>query len=87
MKELADLLSLDDRQVQMLLAKLEEAEFALALKGASDEVKQLFLRNMSTRGTLEVDTEGLLMGAPEEGAIAAARARMLELASEVQAEA
>jgi flagellar motor switch protein FliG len=44
-----DLILVDDRGFQKLLRKVETAELAIALKAASDEVKEKVFRNMSER--------------------------------------
>lgn len=48
-----DIVKLDDRAIQQILREVDSKELALALKGASDEVKQKIFRNMSERaGTM-----------------------------------
>jgi flagellar motor switch protein FliG len=44
-----DLLRLDTAGVQALLRAVEKDKLALALKGASEKIRELFLRNMSER--------------------------------------
>jgi flagellar motor switch protein FliG len=44
-----DLTRLDSAAIQTLLAKMDKKELALALKGASDPVKDFFFANMSAR--------------------------------------
>jgi flagellar motor switch protein FliG len=44
-----DLILVDDRGFQKLLRKVETAELAIALKAASDEIKDKVFRNMSER--------------------------------------
>ena len=46
-----DLAKLDGASVQMLLRRIEKEQLALALKGASDSVKNLFFGNMSERAS------------------------------------
>jgi flagellar motor switch protein FliG len=45
-----DLLKLDDRSIQLVLKDIDTKELALALRGASDEVRDKLLGNMSQRG-------------------------------------
>jgi flagellar motor switch protein FliG len=45
-----DLLELDDRTVQLVLKEVDSKDLALALRGASDDVKDRLLANMSQRG-------------------------------------
>ena len=44
-----DLLRIDPAGVQVLLRQIEKDQLAMALKGASDDVKELFFKNMSER--------------------------------------
>lgn len=44
-----DLLKLDDRAIQALLKEVDNSQWAVALKGASDEIKQKILGNLSQR--------------------------------------
>jgi flagellar motor switch protein FliG len=44
-----DLLKLDDRTIQLILKEVDQKDLALALRGASDEVKERILANMSQR--------------------------------------
>ncbi|NIS23985.1 flagellar motor switch protein FliG, partial [candidate division KSB1 bacterium] len=44
-----DIILVDDRGVQKLLRKVETMELAIALKAASEEVKEKIFKNMSER--------------------------------------
>lgn len=44
-----DLLKLDDKAIQSLLKEVDNAQWAVALKGASDEIRQKIFRNLSQR--------------------------------------
>ncbi|MEX0703444.1 MAG: flagellar motor switch protein FliG [Planctomycetales bacterium] len=44
-----DLLKLDDKSIQALLKEVENAQWAVALKGASEEIRQKVLGNLSQR--------------------------------------
>jgi flagellar motor switch protein FliG len=45
-----DILKLDDRSIQLVLKDVDTKDLALALRGASEEVKERILANMSQRG-------------------------------------
>lgn len=45
-----DLRKLDDRSIQLVLKHVDTKDLALALRGATDEVKEWILANMSQRG-------------------------------------
>ena len=44
-----DILSLDDRAIQRVLRDVDNSDLALALKGATEEVQNVILNNLSTR--------------------------------------
>jgi flagellar motor switch protein FliG len=46
-----DITKLDDRAVQSLLKNVESSQWAMALKGASEELKSKILKNMSKRAS------------------------------------
>jgi flagellar motor switch protein FliG len=46
-----DLLKLDDRTIQLVLKEVDSKDLALALRGASDDVKERILANMSERAS------------------------------------
>lgn len=54
-----DILSLDDRSIQIILRDVPQDDLRLALKGVPENVKEVFFRNMSQRAaeTLKEDLE------------------------------
>jgi flagellar motor switch protein FliG len=56
-----DLIRIDSAGIQQLLRRIERDQLGLALKGASDQVKELFFKNMSERAgkMLREDMEAL----------------------------
>ncbi|MCE5200176.1 MAG: flagellar motor switch protein FliG [Armatimonadota bacterium] len=54
-----DILNLDDRAIQVILRDVPQEDLRLALKGAQENVKNVFFRNMSSRAveTLKEDLE------------------------------
>jgi flagellar motor switch protein FliG len=56
-----DLARLDNAAVQVLLRQVEKEQLGMALKGASDEIKDLFFNNMSQRAgkMMKEDMEAL----------------------------
>ncbi|HEC91005.1 MAG TPA: flagellar motor switch protein FliG, partial [Alphaproteobacteria bacterium] len=58
-----DLIRLDNAGVQTLLRQIEKDQLALALKGASDEVKDMFFNNMSERAGKMMKEDMDAMGA------------------------
>ena len=56
-----DLMMVDDRGIQEILKEITSQELAVALKAASDEIKEKIFRNMSERAAemLKEDIESL----------------------------
>jgi flagellar motor switch protein FliG len=57
-----DIVSLDDRAIQMILRQVETKELATALKGVRPEVKTKISSNMSERAAQNLDEEISLLG-------------------------
>lgn len=57
-----DIVTLDDRAVQLVLRQVEAKELATALKGVKPEVKAKISRNMSERAAQNLDEEIVLLG-------------------------
>jgi flagellar motor switch protein FliG len=58
-----DLSRLDDGGIQVLMRQVEKDQLAMALKGASDDVKDMFFRNMSERAGKMMKEDMDAMGA------------------------
>ena len=56
-----DILKLDDRSIQLVLKEIDAKDLALALRGASDDVKDRILANMSTRASEMLKEEMMFM--------------------------
>jgi flagellar motor switch protein FliG len=57
-----DIVKLDDRSVQIVLREVETRDLALALKGASEDVKQKIFKNISKRAAQLLQDELEYMG-------------------------
>jgi len=57
-----DLISLDGRSMQRILRDVDSKELALALKAASDELKQHIMKNMSERAAAALTEEMEYLG-------------------------
>lgn len=57
-----DIISLDDKSIQLILRQVQVNELATALKGVSDTVKDRVLRNMSERAAANLIDEGEMLG-------------------------
>ena len=58
-----DLIRVDSAGVQILLRQVDKAQLAVALKGGSEEVRELFFENMSTRAAKIMREDMEAMGA------------------------
>ncbi len=57
-----DLMKLDDKAIQSLLKEVENAQWALALKGASEELKSKIMGNLSQRAAAMLTEEMQYLG-------------------------
>jgi len=80
-----DLGKLDSGGVQTLLRAVDKSDLALALKGASDTLRQLFFSNMSERGSKLLKEEMQSMGPVRLKDVDAAQTRMVATAKELSA--
>jgi flagellar motor switch protein FliG len=78
-----DLRRLDPSGVQTLLRKADKADLIVALKGASDEVRTLFLSNMSERAAKIMRDDMQAMGPVRLKDVDAAQAKVVELAKQL----
>jgi flagellar motor switch protein FliG len=57
-----DIVTLDDRSVQMVLREVDAKQLAVALKGVRDDVRQKIMRNMSSRASTNLSEEIDMLG-------------------------
>jgi flagellar motor switch protein FliG len=80
-----DLGKLDTGGVQTLLRAVDKSDLALALKGATDPLRQLFFANMSERGSKLLKEDMQAMGPVRLKDVDAAQTRMVALAKDLAA--
>jgi flagellar motor switch protein FliG len=80
-----DLRRLDAGGVQTVLRQADKADLSLALKGASDEIRTLFMSNMSERAAKLMREEMAGMGPVRLRDVDAAQARVVELVKDLAA--
>ncbi|MBI1251706.1 MAG: flagellar motor switch protein FliG [Alphaproteobacteria bacterium] len=80
-----DLKKLDSTAVQVLLRQADKSDLALALKGASDGIRQLFLSNMSERGAKLLREDMTSMGPVRLKDVDAAQSRLVSLTKDLAA--
>ncbi len=77
-----DLKGLADRDLQALLREIETSRLAIALKGATPEVKQKFMSNLSTRAAQMLEDDLAAMGPVKLSTVETAQAEIAKLALE-----
>ncbi|MED5370486.1 MAG: FliG C-terminal domain-containing protein [Myxococcota bacterium] len=75
-----DLQDLDRRGVQAILKEIEKQDLLLALKGASPEMRDLFLGNLSSRAAADLEEELEIMGPTPKKALREAQENIVEVA-------
>jgi flagellar motor switch protein FliG len=79
-----DIILVDDKGFQKLLRKVETAELAVALKAASDEVKEKVFRNMSARAGDMLREEIADMGPVRMNDVSAAQQKITGLIQDME---
>lgn len=74
-----DIVRVDDRGIQAVLKEVENEELAMALKTASDDLKQKILKNMSERAAQLVQEEMEYMGPVRVSDVEAAQQRIVDI--------
>src|SRR6516225_600370 len=73
-----DLMKLDDKSIQALLKEVENAQWALALKGASEELKSKILGNLSQRAASMLQEEMQYLGPVRVSDVEAAQQQIVD---------
>ncbi|MDP6418806.1 MAG: flagellar motor switch protein FliG [Candidatus Krumholzibacteria bacterium] len=81
-----DLILLDNKSVQSLLKEVDSKDLTLALKGASEEVRELLFRNMSRRAGETIREEMEYMGAVRVSEVENAQQRIIDTVRDLEAE-
>jgi flagellar motor switch protein FliG len=74
-----DLLKLDDKAIQAVLKEVDNNQWAIALKGASDELKQKILGNLSERAAELLKEEMQYAGPQRVSDVEAMQAQIVEV--------
>jgi flagellar motor switch protein FliG len=75
-----DLTHLTDRDLQTLIREIDMTQLTVALKGAAPQVKDRFMKNMSTRAGQMLEDEISAMGPVKLAAVEAAQAELVKVA-------
>ncbi len=81
-----DLVLLDDRSIQRLLKEIETKDLSVALKAASDEVKDKIFGNVSERVSVMIKEEMEFMGPTRLSDVEAAQGRIVEIVRRLEEE-
>ena len=81
-----DIVMLDNHSIQRLIQELDRRDLALAIKGATDKVRELIFRNMSTRAREMLEEEVDLLGPVRLSAVEQAQHRISETVRRLEAE-
>lgn len=79
-----DLVLVDDRGIQQALKEMDNKELALALKTASDGVKEKIFKNMSKRAVESIKEEMEFMGAVRLKQVEEAQQRMVNIVRKLE---
>jgi flagellar motor switch protein FliG len=74
-----DIVTLDDKSVQMVLRQVDSKELAMALKGVRPEVRRKILSNLSTRASENLVEEIEMLGAVRLKAVEEAQAGVVRI--------
>jgi flagellar motor switch protein FliG len=78
-----DLITLADRDLQQLLREIDAAKLTVALKGATADVRQKFLQNLSARAAEMLSDDLAAMGPVKLSSVEAAQQEIAKLAQEL----
>lgn len=81
-----DLLFLDDRAIQMILKEVDTKELAIALKAASEELKEKLFRNVSERVATMINEEMEYAGPMRLSVVEEAQQRIVEIVRRLEEE-
>jgi flagellar motor switch protein FliG len=74
-----DLTKLDDRSIQAVFKNVETSQWALALKGASEELKEKVFTNMSSRAATMLKEEIEYLGPVRLSAVEQAQQQIVDV--------
>ena len=78
-----DILKINDQGIQSIMRVVDKTKLALALKGASDSVKELFFKNMSERASKLMKEDMVSMGMVKVKDVDEAQSHVVMIAKEM----
>jgi flagellar motor switch protein FliG len=79
-----DLVNVDERDLQRLLVEVDQKDLVLALKGASPDLQEKMLKNVSERAAAMIQEEIELLGQVRVRDVEEAQHRILEVAQTLE---
>jgi flagellar motor switch protein FliG len=81
-----DVINLDDRAIREVLKEVSNEDLTLALKAASDELKQKFFNNLSERAANMIKEDLEIMGPVKLSEVEAAQQNIVKVVRRLEAE-
>ena len=79
-----DVVSLDDRSLQMILRHIVPKDLAVALKAAGEEIRERFVRNMSERAASDLLEEIEMLGPTRVSQVEAAQSAIVKVVRDLE---
>lgn len=79
-----DIVTLEDRSIQLILRQVQVADLAVALKGVSDSVRAKIMQNMSERAALNLAEEIEVLGKVRVNVVEEAQASVVRVIRELE---
>lgn len=79
-----DITKLTDRDIQSLLKNVETAQWAMALKGASDSLQEKIMRNMSSRAAENLKEEIDYLGSVRVSEVEAVQQKIVDIVRQLE---
>lgn len=74
-----DIIRLDDKSIQLFVRSVDRSQLALALKGASETLKEIIFKNMSEKGAMMLGEDLQALGAVRLRDVDAAQATLVQV--------
>ena len=81
-----DVKALDDRSVRELLKEISNEDMTMALRGATDDLKELFFKNMSERASAMIREDLEIMGPTKLADVETAQQSIVKAVRKLEAE-
>lgn len=79
-----DINKLNDKDIQQVLKNVESGQWAMALKGASEQLREKILRNMSTRAAQMLSEEMEFLGAVKRSEVESVQQQIVDIIRQME---